>query len=414
MSAPSSPETDRQDLPAESDGFVRGLSQAIGGPLGDHAVRPGARPGRFWNAQRIILALTCLMLAFSWVQKSPCQDGDWQKNIQYTRFCYTDVLALYYAEGLNEGKVPYKDHPVEYPVVTGYFMGALGLPVHALGQKYPEINQGKWFYNANALVLSVLAVATVAMILALRRRRPWDAAIFALSPILLVTATVNWDFLAIALAIFGLYAWARRWPVLAGILLGLGGAAKLWPLFILGPLVVLALRSKRLPPALLTAASAVVTVVAVNLPIALMYRDSWLRFFHLNDERAIDWGTFWYIGRYLTRSGTPGGRRSGPVPMAQRPHPGPQQPHVRADDPGLRGDRGALPARAAPSPARPGRVPGGRGIPDLQQGLVAAVRALAVAADRAGPSALGGDHRLDGGGDRLLHGVLCGVAGRRH
>ncbi|GID98276.1 glycosyltransferase family 87 protein [Amorphoplanes digitatis] len=299
MSAPSSPETDRQDLPAESDGFVRGLSQAIGGPLGDHAVRPGARPGRFWNAQRIILALTCLMLAFSWVQKSPCQDGDWQKNIQYTRFCYTDVLALYYAEGLNEGKVPYKDHPVEYPVVTGYFMGALGLPVHALGQKYPEINQGKWFYNANALVLSVLAVATVAMILALRRRRPWDAAIFALSPILLVTATVNWDFLAIALAIFGLYAWARRWPVLAGILLGLGGAAKLWPLFILGPLVVLALRSKRLPPALLTAASAVVTVVAVNLPIALMYRDSWLRFFHLNDERAIDWGTFWYIGRYL-------------------------------------------------------------------------------------------------------------------
>src|SRR5690349_9956888 len=209
MSAPSSPETDRPDLPAESDPFVRGLSQAIGGPLGDHAVRPGARPGRFWNAQRIILALTCLMLAFSWVQKSPCQDGDWQKNIQYTRFCYTDVLALYYAEGLNEGQVPYRDHPVEYPVVTGYFMGALGLPVHALGERYPEINQGKWFYNANALVLSILAVASAAVILALRRRRPWDAAIFALSPILLVTATVNWDFLAIGLAMFGLYARAR-------------------------------------------------------------------------------------------------------------------------------------------------------------------------------------------------------------
>ncbi|MET8152362.1 glycosyltransferase family 87 protein [Actinoplanes sp. NPDC049668] len=299
MSAPSSPETDRQDLPAESDGFVRGLSQAIGGPLGDHAVRPGARPGRFWNAQRIILALTCLMLAFSWVQKSPCQDGDWQKNVQYTRFCYTDVLALYYAEGLNEGKVPYKDHPVEYPVVTGYFMGALGLPVHALGQKYPEINQGKWFYNANALVLSALAVASVAMILALRRRRPWDAAIFALSPILLVTATVNWDFLAIFLAMFGLYAWARRWPVLAGILLGLGGAAKLWPLFILGPLVVLGLRSKRLPQALFAVGSAIAVWVAVNLPVAVFYRSSWDRFFQLNHDRPIDWGTLWYIGRYL-------------------------------------------------------------------------------------------------------------------
>jgi uncharacterized membrane protein len=299
MSAPSSPETDRPDLPAESDGFVRGLSQAIGGPLGEHAVRPDAQRGRFWNAPRIVLALMCLTLAFSWVQKSPCQDGDWQKNIQYTRYCYTDVLALYYAEGLNEGKVPYKDHPVEYPVVTGYFMGALGLPVHELGEKYPEINQGKWFYNANALVLSALAVASVAMILALRRRRPWDAAIFALSPIVLVTATVNWDFLAIALAVFGVYAWARRWPVLAGVLLGLGGAAKLWPLFILGPLFVLGLRARRMAPFWLATAAAVVMWIAVNLPVAVFYRDSWNRFFELNRERPIDWGTSWYIGRWL-------------------------------------------------------------------------------------------------------------------
>src|SRR4051795_148197 len=251
MNTQPSEDIDRpEDAPAATaatgDPFVRGISEAIGGPLGDHAVRRGPRSGRFWSAARIILALTCLTLALSWVQKSPCQSGDWQKNIQYTRFCYTDVLALYYAEGLNDGKVPYKDHAVEYPVVTDYFMGALGLPVHAYGVKHSDINQGTWFYDANALVLSALAVATAAVILALRRRRPWDAAIFALSPILFVTATVNWDFLAIGFAVFGLYAWARRWPVLAGVLLGLGGAAKLWPLFIIGPLLLLALRSRRM------------------------------------------------------------------------------------------------------------------------------------------------------------------------
>ncbi|BFU47987.1 glycosyltransferase family 87 protein [Krasilnikovia sp. MM14-A1004] len=301
--------SESQDHPASSDGFVRGLSEAIGGPLGDHAVPPEDRPNRFWTAARIILALTCLTLALHWVQKSPCQDGDWQKNIQYTRFCYTDVLALYYAEELNQGKVPYRDHAVEYPVVTGYFMGALGLPVHALGQKFPGINQGKWFYNINAAVLCALAVATVAVLLALRRRRPWDAAIFALSPILFVTATVNWDFLAIGLAMFGLYAWARRHPALAGILLGLGGAAKLWPLFILGPILVLALRSARLRAAFTAIGTAVAAWVIVNLPVFLSYRTSWNRFFHLNTERPIDWGTLWYIGRYLDgkwKTGTPG------------------------------------------------------------------------------------------------------------
>src|SRR5688500_4239713 len=114
--------SERVDHPAQSDTFVRGLSEAIGGALGEHAAgydKQQARwGGRFWTATRIVLALTCLPLALHWVQKSPCRDGAWADHIQYTRFCYTDVLALYYAERLNEGAVPYRDHAVEYPVLT--------------------------------------------------------------------------------------------------------------------------------------------------------------------------------------------------------------------------------------------------------------------------------------------------------
>ena len=145
MSTQPSEDIDRPDAPAprrRRTASCAASPRRSAGRSASHAVRPDAQPGRFWTAARIILALTCLTLALSWVQKSPCQTGDWQKNIQYTRFCYTDVLALYYAEGLNEGKVPYKDHAVEYPVVTGYFMGALGLPVHAYGVKHPEHQPG--------------------------------------------------------------------------------------------------------------------------------------------------------------------------------------------------------------------------------------------------------------------------------
>ncbi|MEW2382465.1 glycosyltransferase 87 family protein [Micromonospora sp. NPDC047707] len=290
------------DHPSRSDGFVRGVSGLIGGPLGDHAAaldRPVGRERHFWTAARIVLALVCLTLALHWVQKSPCQDGAWTNNVQYTRFCYTDVLALYYAEGLNEGKVPYRDHPVEYPVLTGYFMGALGLPVHALGVDDPGLNQGMWFYNANVLVLGALAVATAAALLALRRRRPWDVALFALAPALLLTATVNWDFLAIGLAAFGLLAWARRRPVLAGLLLGLGGAAKLWPLFLFWPILLLAIRASRLRAALAAIGAGAAALLVVNLPTALLYPTNWARFLELNTERPIDWGTLWYIGRYL-------------------------------------------------------------------------------------------------------------------
>jgi uncharacterized membrane protein len=284
--------------PSRNDEFVRGLSEVIGGPLGAHAVRRAS--GRWYRqAARIVLALICLTLVTSWVQKSPCQDGAWSDLKQYRQMCYTDVLALYYAEGLSDGKVPYRDHPVEYPVLTGVFMGLLGLPVHARGEDDPAVNQGEWFYNLNALVLGAIAVASVAAMLAMRRRRPWDVAMFALSPALVVTATVNWDLLAVGFAVFGLYAWGRRQPVLAGVLLGLGTAAKLWPGFLFIPLLLLGLRTRRFTPTLVASCCGVATWVAVNLPVMLGYRTSWQEFFRLNETRGIDWGTLWYLGDHF-------------------------------------------------------------------------------------------------------------------
>jgi uncharacterized membrane protein len=290
------------DAPTHSDEFVRGLSEAVGGPLGTHAASPS--PKRFWTAARVVLALVCLTLSLHWVQKSPCQDGAWTDYKQYRLMCYTDVLALYYAEGLSDGKVPYRDHAVEYPVLTGVFMGAIGLPIHALGQDRPSINQGEWFWNANVVVLGAIAIASVAAMLSLRRRRPWDVAMFAASPVLLVTATVNWDLLAVGLAVFGMLAWARKKPVLAGVLLGLGTAAKLWPGFLFIPLALLALRARKFGTAVLCGAFGVAVWLTVNLPVAFAYTRSWMTFFDLNSTRPIDWGTFWYLGVHFPFVGT--------------------------------------------------------------------------------------------------------------
>jgi uncharacterized membrane protein len=303
------------DSPSRSDGFVGGLAELIGGRFGDHAA-PRRRSVRF--VPLIVLGLTCLTLALHFVQKSPCRDGAWSDYEQYTKFCYTDVLALYYAEGLSDGAVPYIDHAVEYPVLTGALMGVIGLPVHAYGKTHPEFNQGQAFYDLTALALSAFAIATVALIVAMRRRRPWDAVMFALSPALLVTATVNWDFLAIALAVGGLYAWSRRptedagailWPILAGALLGLGTAAKLWPLFLFVALLALAIRKSEWLRFILAAVAGGVMWLLVNVPVILANYGNWHTFIKLNNDRGVDWGVLWYIGRYVDGkywSGSPG------------------------------------------------------------------------------------------------------------
>jgi len=48
-----------------------------------------------------------------------------------------------------------------------------------------------------------------------------------------------------------------------------------------------------------SALAAAGTWLVVNFPVWYWYHDSWLQFFRLNHDRPIDWGTFWYIGRYL-------------------------------------------------------------------------------------------------------------------
>src|SRR5215467_10741619 len=135
------------EAPSQHDGFVRGMSESIGGPLGRHAARPR---DRFWVVLRVVVALTALTLMLHWSQKVDCADGDWAKLKEYRHACYTDVVALYNSENLIKGKIPYVNQPVEYPVLTGLFMAATGLPVHAATKGHPEDNPYTWFYNINA------------------------------------------------------------------------------------------------------------------------------------------------------------------------------------------------------------------------------------------------------------------------
>jgi uncharacterized membrane protein len=261
----------------------------------------------------VVLAATALGVLVNWLQKYPCHGGNFGEGRALRFACYTDVLALHSAHGLGEGAVPYLDRPVEYPVLTGMLMALIGLPVNAAqesgllralfaGLGLGEPGEGTVYYDLIALVLALCALATTYAIARTRPHRPYDALLFAFSPGLLLAATVNFDLLAVGLTALGILAWARRQPILAGVLLGLASCAKFYPFLLLGPLVLLCLR-KRTADAVYssigTVAAAVATWSAVNLPVALIAPEGWWRFYRFSSERGVDWGSFWYIGDHL-------------------------------------------------------------------------------------------------------------------
>jgi len=292
-------------LPTWSDPVAIAASTAIGGPWGKHG---SIGSNRFWTPLRVVLAMTVVVLALAWMKQEPCAGGDWTGSKQYTHFCYSDTVPLFGIHGLDSGAVPYLDSAVEYPVLTGWFMyGASRLAAIYDGAAadsglLPNLPNVYSYYAVTALLLSLGALVMAWSVQRLSGRRPWDAAMVALSPLLLVHAFTNWDLWAIAWASAGLVAWSRRRPVLAGVLIGFGIAAKLYPLLFLGVLFVLCLRAGRLRPWALTSIAALLTWLAINLPVALAASENWSLFFRLNQTRVADPDSLWRIMEHLSGS----------------------------------------------------------------------------------------------------------------
>jgi uncharacterized membrane protein len=283
-------------VPSWVDPVVVQASEAVGGPWGRHAVTGRAL---FWTPLRVCLLFAMLVLALAWIKQQPCAAGDWSGSRQYTHFCYSDEGPLFGAYGLDHGAQPYLDAKVEYPVLTGGLMAlaAAGGRVYdgaaaAVGL-LPDVPPVQSFYVVTCLLLSLLAFLVVRGVLGLSGRRPWDAAMVGLSPVLLFHAFTNWDLLAIALTTFAMLAWARRRPALAGVLFGLGIAAKFYPLLLLGALFVLCLRAGRLGPWWRTVSAALVAWAVVNVPIAVEAPANWAWFFVFSRQRGANPESIW-------------------------------------------------------------------------------------------------------------------------
>lgn len=295
--AAAPPRPDRL-VPTWVDGVAAQASELVGGPWGRHGVTGRAL---FWTPLRVCLLFTTLVLALAWIKQAPCASGDWTGFVQYTHFCYSDTVPLFGLHGLADGDLPYLDSPVEYPVLTGGFMAAAAAVARAYDGAarsvalLPDVPPVQSYYVVTALLLSVCALLVTRSVLGLSGRRPWDAAMVGLSPLLLVHAFTNWDLFAVALATLGLWAWARRRPVLAGVLLGLGVAAKLYPALVLVALFLLCLRAGQLRAWLRTAVTAVGVWAAVNAPVAVLAPENWSRFFRLNSSRPADPDTVWNL-----------------------------------------------------------------------------------------------------------------------
>jgi uncharacterized membrane protein len=239
-------------------------------------------------ALALVLGLCTALVVLGTAWKGACLDSS--RNFRLT--CYSDTLELFTSRGLDRHVFPYVNGVIvngevreafEYPVLTGVFIWFSSL--FADGRTS--------FLVASAVLMGPFAVLTGYHLLRLSGQR---ALLWAAAPALVLYALHNWDLLAVAAAVGGLYAWHRGRTVTAAVLFGLGTCLKIYPGLFLLPLAVERLVRGDRRGAVEALGYGGLTVLAVNLPFVLVNRDGWATTYVFQEARQADTSSnsIWY------------------------------------------------------------------------------------------------------------------------
>ncbi|SEL71278.1 glycosyltransferase family 87 protein [Rhodococcus maanshanensis] len=277
-------------------------------------------------AVAVIVTLLCgLTLALGYLNKARCAGAPFAENgrslafdrLKDSNFCYSDIQFLWLGRDIDNHVFPYLSGgitpdglltggTVEYPVLSGLLMWLGGIGAH---------NDAEFLLNS-ALILVPFGLATAWM---LGRLAGWPALLWAAAPPLVLYAFHNWELPVVAAATAAIFVvvYFQRIPLRtraigAAVLLAIGLCLKIYPGAFMLPLMAFVFTGgtdgSELPAsvrgrfdpkgALMVAAAAAGTVIAINLPFAIAGYPGWLASFTFQSARQADITTnsIWYWG----------------------------------------------------------------------------------------------------------------------
>ncbi len=254
----------------------------------------------------LLIATTVLAAALSVVAVQWCRVNGWSDPDQHIHMCYSDFSLLFTERGLSAGSFPFVDavpqgQVMEYPVLIAMVAGAIAWLVPGTGD---GAERTLLFYDLNHLAVILCWIAVVIITALSAGRRRGDALLVALAPGIILSISINWDMWAVFLGGFALLLWGRGRTGWAGVLIGLGTAMKLYPLFFLGAILVLCVRAGKIRPLLVVTGSAVVTWLAVNVPFMLTSFEQWSTFYRFSSERDVSYSSIWLALEWLPLDGS--------------------------------------------------------------------------------------------------------------
>lgn len=258
--------------------------------LRDWLRQPAARP------ILLLFGGLAVALTLAFLAKQPCLDHAWD-GFQYRAFCYNDLVPQYAGRNFDQPGLPYWDfepperHAVEYPVVVGM--------TEWLAAR--NVDSAAGFFVKNALLLSIVAGCTLALLLGMHRP-PRQILRFAAAPSLVWGAFHNWDLYPVLFTVLAFWCFERNRPAGVGAALALGASAKFYPAFF-APVFLLhyATRAPKRTTARFLAGFAGIGLL-VNGPFMLANWAGWWWTFAFHLKRGVTFESVWWTGEHYLKA----------------------------------------------------------------------------------------------------------------
>jgi uncharacterized membrane protein len=157
------------------------------------------------------------------------------------------------------------------------------------------------YLDTSAILLGPFALLTAYLLARMSGAR---ALLWASAPALVLYAFHNWDLLVVAAAAGGIYLWHQERPLWAAVVFGVGGALKLFPLFLLLPLFLDVWMKQDVKAAGRVVASGIATFAVINLPFAIVSPAGWWTTYEFHSLRTGNFDSIWYLGWPRAAPGT--------------------------------------------------------------------------------------------------------------
>jgi len=239
-----------------------------------------------------VLAACFVALIGGFLLKGQCLAPDtFAVGKQYSHLCYNDIQPLYEFRAVSTDTFPYVngsytetgdliDGANEYPVLTGLFFWVVGLLV----------DNGNDFLRMTAVLMAPFALLAAYLLTRMTGRR---ALMWAAAPALVYYAFHNWDLLAVAAVVAGVWFWYRGKSVWAAVMFGIGCALKMYPILFIVPLVLERWVAGRRDDAVKSFAAGAGTALAINLPFMLINFQGWWGTYKFHQLRGPNFDSIW-------------------------------------------------------------------------------------------------------------------------